>query len=66
MEFPIVLGGISDVSGVAIIVSSCGYSTSDCPIVRCTSDLGSFFWDPWFVYISIKNYVSEIVINGNS
>uniref|UniRef100_A0A453JGV2 Phosphoinositide phosphatase SAC9 n=6 Tax=Aegilops tauschii TaxID=37682 RepID=A0A453JGV2_AEGTS len=34
VEFPIVLGGISDVSGVAIIVSSCGYSTSDCPIVE--------------------------------
>jgi hypothetical protein len=34
VEFSIVLGGLSDVAGVAIIVSSCGYSTSDCPIVR--------------------------------
>ncbi|KAM0878793.1 hypothetical protein ACQ4PT_034649 [Festuca glaucescens] len=34
VEFPIVLSGLSDVSGVAIIVSSCGYSSSDCPIVE--------------------------------
>lgn len=34
VEFSIVLGGLSDVSGAAIIVGSCGYSTSDCPIVR--------------------------------
>lgn len=34
VEFSIVLGGLSDVAGVAIIVSSCGYSTSDCPIVE--------------------------------
>ncbi|KAG8045417.1 hypothetical protein GUJ93_ZPchr0008g11457 [Zizania palustris] len=34
VEFSIVLGGLSDVSGVAIIVGSCGYSTSDCPIVE--------------------------------
>ncbi|RCV39734.1 hypothetical protein SETIT_8G246900v2 [Setaria italica] len=33
VEFSIVLGGLSDVAGVAIIVSSCGY-TSDCPIVE--------------------------------
>lgn len=37
LEFPIVLGGLSDVSGVAIIVSSCGYSRSDCPIVEIWS-----------------------------
>ncbi|XP_040376150.1 probable phosphoinositide phosphatase SAC9 [Oryza brachyantha] len=34
VEFSIVLGGLSDVSGVAIIVGSCGYSTSDCPMVE--------------------------------
>lgn len=34
VEFPIVLGSLSDVSGVALIVSPCGYSTSDCPTVR--------------------------------
>ncbi|KAJ1271552.1 hypothetical protein BS78_06G135800 [Paspalum vaginatum] len=34
VEFSIVLGGLSDVAGVAIIVSSCGYSTSDRPIVE--------------------------------
>ncbi|CAL5013070.1 unnamed protein product [Urochloa decumbens] len=34
VELSIVLGGLSDVAGVAIIVSSCGYSTSDCPIVE--------------------------------
>uniref|UniRef100_A0ACD5VBY1 Uncharacterized protein n=3 Tax=Avena sativa TaxID=4498 RepID=A0ACD5VBY1_AVESA len=34
VEFPIVLSGLSDVSGVAVIVSSCGYSSSDCPIVE--------------------------------
>uniref|UniRef100_A0A0A9EVH8 Phosphoinositide phosphatase SAC9 n=1 Tax=Arundo donax TaxID=35708 RepID=A0A0A9EVH8_ARUDO len=34
VEFSIVLGGLSDVAGVAIIVSSCGYSTSDSPIVE--------------------------------
>ncbi|CAM0881231.1 unnamed protein product [Alopecurus aequalis] len=32
VEFPIVLSGLSDVSGVAVIVSSCGYSSSDCPV----------------------------------
>ena len=37
VEFSIVLCGLSDVAGVAIIVSSCGYSTSDCPIVRLPS-----------------------------
>uniref|UniRef100_A0A0D9V0Q8 Phosphoinositide phosphatase SAC9 n=1 Tax=Leersia perrieri TaxID=77586 RepID=A0A0D9V0Q8_9ORYZ len=36
VEFSIVLGGLSDVSGVAIIVGSCGYSTSDCPISTVT------------------------------
>lgn len=34
VEFPIVLGSLSDVSGVALIVSSCGYSKFDCPIVE--------------------------------
>ncbi|KAL6884496.1 hypothetical protein ACP4OV_010432 [Aristida adscensionis] len=34
VEFSIVLGGLSDVAGVAVIVSSCGYSSSDCPIVE--------------------------------
>lgn len=34
VEFSIVLGSLSDVSGVALIVSSCGYSKSDCPIVE--------------------------------
>jgi hypothetical protein len=34
VEFLIVLARLSDVAGVAIIVSSCGYSTSDSPIVR--------------------------------
>jgi hypothetical protein len=34
VEFSIVLASLSDVAGVAIIVSSCGYSTFDCPIVR--------------------------------
>ncbi|CAM0881228.1 unnamed protein product [Alopecurus aequalis] len=34
VEFPIVLSGLSDVSGVAVIVSSCGYSSSDCPVVE--------------------------------
>jgi len=33
VEFSIVLASLSDVAGVAIIVSSCGYSRSDCPIV---------------------------------
>ncbi|XP_072998445.1 probable phosphoinositide phosphatase SAC9 [Typha latifolia] len=33
-EFSIVLGSLSDVSGVAMIVSSCGYTSSDCPIVQ--------------------------------
>lgn len=34
VEFSIVLGGLSDIAGVSIIVSSCGYSASDCPIVE--------------------------------
>ncbi|KAJ6824952.1 putative phosphoinositide phosphatase SAC9 [Iris pallida] len=34
VEFSILLGGLSDVSGVAMLVSSCGYSTSDCPMVQ--------------------------------
>lgn len=33
VEFVIVLGSLSDVSGVILLVSPCGYSTSDCPIV---------------------------------
>ncbi|KAJ4765502.1 hypothetical protein LUZ62_075877 [Rhynchospora pubera] len=34
VEFALVLGRLSDVSGVAIVVSSCGYSASNCPIVE--------------------------------
>ncbi|ONK81536.1 uncharacterized protein A4U43_C01F30270 [Asparagus officinalis] len=34
VEFSIVLESLSDVSGVALIVSSCGYSQSDCPTVQ--------------------------------
>ncbi|XP_010916119.1 probable phosphoinositide phosphatase SAC9 [Elaeis guineensis] len=34
VEFSIVLGSLSDVFGVAILVSSCGYSTSDSPVVQ--------------------------------
>lgn len=34
IEFSIVLGGLSDVSGVVLLVSSCGYSPSDTPIVQ--------------------------------
>jgi hypothetical protein len=33
VEFGIVLGNISDVSGVTLIVSPCGYSMADAPIV---------------------------------
>ncbi|XP_027345477.1 probable phosphoinositide phosphatase SAC9 [Abrus precatorius] len=34
VEFGIVLGNISDVSGVILIVSPCGYSMADVPIVQ--------------------------------
>ncbi|KAL0914723.1 hypothetical protein M5K25_015096 [Dendrobium thyrsiflorum] len=34
VEFSVVLGSLSDVSGVILVVSSCGYSTSDCPTVQ--------------------------------
>ncbi|WOL11732.1 putative phosphoinositide phosphatase SAC9 [Canna indica] len=34
VEFSVVLGSLSDVSGVALIISSCGYSMSDCPTVQ--------------------------------
>jgi hypothetical protein len=34
VEFALVLGRLSDVFGVAIVVSSCGYSAFDCPTVR--------------------------------
>nr|CAD1818544.1 unnamed protein product [Ananas comosus var. bracteatus] len=34
VEFSVVLSSLSDVSGVAIIVSSCGYTKFDCPIVQ--------------------------------
>ncbi|XP_020697326.1 probable phosphoinositide phosphatase SAC9 [Dendrobium catenatum] len=34
VEFSVVLGSLSDVSGVILVVSSCGYSTSDCPTVK--------------------------------
>ncbi|AES90288.2 putative WW domain, SAC domain-containing protein [Medicago truncatula] len=34
VEFGIVLGNISDVSGVTLIVSPCGYSLADAPIVQ--------------------------------
>jgi len=33
VEFGIVLGNTSDVSGVILIVSPCGYSAADAPIV---------------------------------
>ncbi|KAF6171493.1 hypothetical protein GIB67_018017 [Kingdonia uniflora] len=33
-EFCIVLGSLSDVSGVALVISPCGYSTSDAPTVQ--------------------------------
>lgn len=33
IEFSIILGSLSDVSGVIMLVSSCGYSVEDCPIV---------------------------------
>ncbi|KAL5972949.1 hypothetical protein ACLOJK_039756 [Asimina triloba] len=33
VEFVIVLGSLSDVSGVILLVSPCGYSSSDCPII---------------------------------
>ncbi|KAG5010707.1 hypothetical protein JHK87_019222 [Glycine soja] len=34
VEFGIVLGNISDVSGIILIVSPCGYSMADAPIVQ--------------------------------
>ncbi|KAL3652806.1 putative phosphoinositide phosphatase sac9 [Castilleja foliolosa] len=34
VEFVIVLNGLSDVSGVVLLVSSCGYSMSDAPSVQ--------------------------------
>ncbi|XP_061373421.1 probable phosphoinositide phosphatase SAC9 isoform X2 [Gastrolobium bilobum] len=34
VEFGIVLGNISDVSGVILVVSPCGYSMADAPIVQ--------------------------------
>ncbi|KAK1320830.1 putative phosphoinositide phosphatase SAC9 [Acorus calamus] len=34
VEFSIVLASLSDVSGVVLLVSPCGYSMSDCPIVQ--------------------------------
>ncbi|PKA51081.1 putative phosphoinositide phosphatase SAC9 [Apostasia shenzhenica] len=34
VEFSIVLGSLSDVSGVALVISPCGYSISDCPTVQ--------------------------------
>ncbi|MQL98107.1 hypothetical protein Taro_030802, partial [Colocasia esculenta] len=34
IELSIVLGSLSDVSGVILLVSSCGYSSSDCPLVQ--------------------------------
>lgn len=33
VEFAIVLGNLSDVCGVVLLVSPCGYSTSDAPSV---------------------------------
>ncbi|XP_057546802.1 probable phosphoinositide phosphatase SAC9 isoform X2 [Amaranthus tricolor] len=34
VEFPIVLGSLSDVSGVMLLVSPCGYSEADAPTVQ--------------------------------
>ena len=60
VEFSIVLGGLSDVAGVAIIVSSCGYSTSDCPIVRLPGLLSlSSSCCPYFIYKICTVNVSE-------
>lgn len=33
VEFSVILGNLADVSGVALLVSSCGYSSFDCPTV---------------------------------
>lgn len=34
VEFPIVLGDLSDVSGVTLVISPCGYSEGDAPMVQ--------------------------------
>lgn len=34
VEFPIVLGNLSDVSGVTLMISPCGYSEADAPTVQ--------------------------------
>ncbi|CAL9040027.1 probable phosphoinositide phosphatase SAC9 isoform X1 [Musa acuminata AAA Group] len=34
VEFSVVLGSLSDISGVALVISSCGYTTSDYPTVQ--------------------------------
>ncbi|XP_039145978.1 probable phosphoinositide phosphatase SAC9 [Dioscorea cayenensis subsp. rotundata] len=34
VEFSVILGNLADVSGVALLVSSCGYSSFDCPTVQ--------------------------------
>ena len=34
VEISVVLGSLSDISGVALVISSCGYTTSDYPTVR--------------------------------
>jgi len=50
VEFGIVLGNISDVSGVILIVSPCGYSAADAPIVSiCMSFLCALFF-PFIVH----------------
>jgi len=59
VEFPIVLGDLSDVSGVTLVVSPCGYSEGDAPTVSV-----SFFI---YMFPSVNDFkivVSSIILSN--
>lgn len=50
VEFSIVLGTLSDVSGVVLLVSPCGYSDADSPTVS------------WHTLYAVSRSISAILI----
>ncbi|XP_043693987.1 probable phosphoinositide phosphatase SAC9 [Telopea speciosissima] len=72
VEFAIALGSLSDVSGVILLVSPCGYSAGDCPMVqiwasnKINKDERSFMgkWDVQSM-ITSEFYGAEQSVKGN-
>ncbi|KAG6476390.1 hypothetical protein ZIOFF_065630 [Zingiber officinale] len=61
VEFSVVLGSLSDVAGVALMISSCGYSTFDCPIVNILLiyPCGAFLFDLFLLTVAMATGASS-------